>query len=525
MTPLIEALSQPKLYPHAVEQVKVIETHISWILLAGDYAYKVKKDVTLPFADFSTLEARRYYCEQELELNRRLAPELYLDVATITGSATYPELDGEGEVIEYAVRMLRFEQDEIFHQLLASGELTPELMRQLASRIAEFHAELPPAAGDSGYGTPEAVLEPALANFREMAQQRAPTRAAELEELRQWTESEGKKLHPLFAQRHRDGFIRECHGDLHLGNIARVEGRPVAFDCLEFSAELRWIDVINEVAFVVMDCIDRGRSDLGYHFLDAYLQVRGDFDGVALLRFYMVYRAMVRAKVQGLQAGQADDEGAPDRAEQLRAAADEYVTLAQRLIHGDQPVLILMHGFSASGKSRVAAELLARLGAVRVRSDVERKRLFELDSTDDSGSGLDSGIYQPDASERTYDHLAGTAEAILRAGHPVVVDAAFLKQWQRARLEDVAQRRGVALRIVDCAAETATLRERVQARRERGGDPSEATTDVLEHQLSTHEPITDTEAQALVRCDMNGADEAASLRQCVARVTRSLRES
>lgn len=524
MTPLIEALTRPQLYPHPVDRVEVIETHISWILLAGDYAYKIKKDVTLPFADFSTLDARRYYCDQELELNRRLAPELYLDVATITGSDTRPELDGEGEVIEYAVRMLRFEQDEIFHQLLASGELTPELMRQLASRIAEFHAQLPPAAGDSGYGTPEAVLEPALANFREMAQQCAPTRAAELEELRQWTESEAKKLHPLFAQRHRDGFIRECHGDLHLGNIARVDGRPVAFDCLEFSAELRWIDVINEVAFVVMDCIDRGRGDLGYHFLDAYLQVRGDFEGLALLRFYMVYRAMVRAKVQGLQAGQAQEEGDKQRAARLGSTADEYVSLGQRLIHGEPPVLILTHGFSGSGKSRVASELLASLGAVRLRSDVERKRLFDLDATEDSSSGLDSGIYQPDASQRTYEHLAETADALLRAGHPVIVDAAFLKQWQRARLEDVAHRCGVALRIVDCAVETATLRERVEARRERGGDPSEATTDVLEHQLATHEPITDTEAQAVVSCDMNGADEAANLRQCVARVTRSLQQ-
>ncbi len=522
MTPLIDALTRPELYSHPVDRVEVIETHISWILLAGDYAYKVKKNVTLPFADFSTLDARRYYCEQELELNRRLAPELYLEVTPIAGSPEQPVVGGDGEAIEYAVRMRRFDQDQLFHRLLADGELTPQLMRELAERIAEFHAQLPAAAEDSDYGSPDAVLKPALDNFREMAQQDAPGRAAELDELREWTENEGEKLQALFARRHREGFIRECHGDLHLGNIARVNGKPVAFDCLEFSAELRWIDVINEVAFVVMDCIDRGRGDLGYHFLDAYLQVRGDFEGLALLRFYMVYRAMVRAKVQGLQAGQAEDEGDKERAARLRATADEYVSLAQRLIHGDEPVLILMHGFSGSGKSRVASELLASLGAVRLRSDVERKRLFELDATEDSGSGLGNGIYQPDASERTYEHLAETADGILRAGHPVIVDAAFLKQWQRARLEDVAHRCGVAFRIVDCAAEADTLRERVEARRQRGGDPSEATTDVLEHQFATHDPITDGEAPALVRCDMNGNDEAENLRQCVDQVNRSL---
>ena len=522
MTPLIEALTEPQRYPHPVDRVEVIETHISWILLAGDYAYKIKKDVTLPFADFSTLDARRYYCEQELELNRRLAPELYLEVTSISGSPDQPVLGGNEEAIEYAVRMQRFDQDQIFHRLLAEGELTPQLMRELAERIAEFHADLPAAGADSGYGSPEAVLKPALDNFREMAQQQAPTRTAELDELRSWTETEGQKLQGLLEQRHREGFIRECHGDLHLGNIARVDGKPVAFDCLEFSAELRWIDVINEVAFVVMDCIDRGRGDLGYHFLDAYLQVRGDFAGIALLRFYMVYRAMVRAKVQGLQAGQAEHEGDSERATQLRQAADEYVTLAQRLIHESRPVLFLMHGFSGSGKSRVASELLASLGAVRLRSDVERKRLFELDANEASGSGLGDGIYQPDASERTYEHLAETADGILRAGHPVIVDAAFLQQWQRARLEDVAHRCGVALRIVDCVAEADTLRERVEARRRSGGDPSEATTDVLEHQLATHDPITDDEADALVTCDMNGTDEAENLRRCVTRVTQSL---
>lgn len=522
MTPLIDALTRPELYSHPVDRVEVIETHISWILLAGDYAYKVKKNVTLPFADFSTLDARRYYCEQELELNRRLAPELYLEVTPIAGSPEQPVVGGDGEAIEYAVRMRRFDQDQLFHRLLADGELTPQLMRELAERIAEFHAQLPAAAEDSDYGSPDAVLKPALDNFREMAQQDAPGRATELDELREWTENEGDKLRELFARRHRKGFIRECHGDLHLGNIARVNGKPVAFDCLEFSAELRWIDVINEVAFVVMDCIDRGRGDLGYHFLDAYLQVRGDFEGLALLRFYMVYRAMVRAKVQGLQAGQAEDERDKERAARLRATADEYVNLAQRLIHGDEPVLILMHGFSGSGKSRVASELLASLGAVRLRSDVERKRLFELDATEDSGSGLGNGIYQSDASEHTYEHLAETADGILRAGHPVIVDAAFLKQWQRARLEDVAHRCGVAFRIVDCAAEADTLRARVEARRQRGGDPSEATTDVLEHQFATHDPITDGEAPALVRCDMNGEDEAENLRQCVDQVTRSL---
>ncbi len=521
MTTLIEALSQPALYPHPVERVEVIETHISWVLLAGDHAYKVKKPVSLPFADFSTLDARHYYCQQELELNRRLAPELYEAVVAITGSADAPEIDGAGAVIDYAVRMRRFDQEQLFHRLLARGELAPDLMRKLARRIAAFHDQLPAADTDSAYGTPAAVLQSALDNFDEMARQQAPTHRDELERQRAWTEAQGEHLRPLFELRRAEGFVRECHGDLHLGNIAQVDGEPVAFDCLEFSAELRWIDVINEVAFVVMDCIDRGGDALGFHFLDEYLQVRGDFEGIPLLRFYMVYRAMVRAKVQGLQAGQAEADGDTDRARQLARTADEYMELGQRLIATAEPALILMHGFSGSGKSRVAERLLASLGAVRLRSDVERKRLFDLDAVGDSGSSVGGGLYEQGASEHTYEHLARQADAILQAGYPVIIDAAFLQRWQRARLEAVAHRRGVTLRIVDCHAEADELRRRVEARRRAGSDPSEATTEVLEHQFDTHDPFTSDEEALVVHCDMNG-DEASTIAACDERVRTSL---
>ena len=519
MTPLITALTHPDAYRHPVSAVELIETHISWVLLAGDYAYKIKKPVVLPFVDFGTLAARRRYCEDEVRLNRRLAPQVYLGVVPITGDDKAPVVDGSGAVLEYAVKMRRFEQDALFDHMLAHGELSHELIDRLAERIAVFHAEAPTTT-DPAFGTPDKVLQPALDNFSEMLPHADSRRRATLENLAAWTQQTWTRLEPVFAARHRDGWVRECHGDLHLRNIALIDGQPVPFDCIEFNAEFRWIDVINETAFLVMDLMDRGRPDLGYRFLDGYLAATGDYAGVAVLRFYLVYRALVRAKIHDLRARQANVD--PGEAARLQAATDHYLTLAGDIAQTGKPALILMHGFSGAGKSRVAAALTEVLGAIRLRSDVERKRLFGLRSTDRSHSQVDAGIYDPQANQQTYAHLAKLAETILTAGYPVILDAAFLARWQRQPMQQLADKLGTPLRIVDCTADIDTLRDRVNARTALGDDVSEATLAVLESQITSHDPFDVAEQAHLVPCLMQGA-EADNVATCVTNVARSLK--
>lgn len=519
MPPLIAALMDPRAYGHRADRIELIETHISWVLLAGDFAYKIKKPVVLPFLDFGTLPARQRFCEDELRLNRRLAPEVYLEVVAITGSVESPRMGGTGKALEYAVRMRRFPQDALFDHLLGRGALSPQLIDLLAERVAAFHANSS-RSSDSRWGAPERVLQAALDAFTDMMPHAAPQRRAALEPLDIWTRDTFERLRSAFAARQREGWIRECHGDLHLRNIVEIDDKPVAFDCIEFSEELRWIDVISEVAFLVMDFADRGRPDLGFRFLDAYLAGTGDYAGVAVLRFYLVYRALVRAKVHDLRARQVQDE--PRESARLREAADHYVALADDLAHGHAPALILMHGFSGAGKSRVAAALAPALGAIRIRSDVERKRLFGLEATASSDSPVGAGIYTRDAGARVYARMAELAASVLDAGYPVILDAAFLARPRREQMRALARERGVPLRIVDCTVADAALRERITRRASAAGrDASEATVEVLAKQLASHDPIANDDAPHLVRCDMSGA-ESADVAACVTQVMQSL---
>lgn len=517
-TPLIEALLRPTAYPHPAAPVEVIETHISWVLLAGPYAYKLKKPVILPFADFGSLARRRRLCREEVRLNRRFAASVYLGVVPITGSVEHPEVEGRGRAIEYAVKMRRFGQDALFDHLLARGALAAAHIDRLATRIAEFHVTAR-ATRSTRHGTPRQVLRPALDNFPALAVNADPARRAQLHELEAWTRAEFARCRPALAARHRDGWIRECHGDLHLRNIALIDGEPTPFDCIEFNPAFRWIDVIDEAAFLVMDLMDRGRSDLGYRFLDRYLAITGDYAGIAVLRFYLVYRALVRAKVHDLRARQA--RGDPAEARRLQAAVDHYLRLALDIVQRHPVQLILMHGLSGSGKSRIAEALLEALGALRLRSDVERKRLHGLASGASSGSELNAGIYDRSASTRTYARLAELAEPIALAGYPVIVDAAFLARWQRDAMYALAERLGVPAWIVACEAPVAVLRERIGARAAARTDPSEATGAVLDGQIASADPLDASEAVRSIRCDTRGP-EASTVAACVTGILRRL---
>ena len=287
---LVAALRNPACYPHPAEQVEVIETHISYVLLSGAYAYKIKKAVALGFLDFSTLARRRMYCEEELRLNRRLAPELYLAVVAITGPPDVPRFAGNGEAIEYAVQMTRFSQEDLLDRQLAVGCLSPDMIDQLADQLADFHGGAERAPPDGRFGSPEAVWEPMAQNFAQLGKQLSDAaHRSRLADLEAWSRKRFSQLAGLLATRLRDGWIRECHGDLHLGNIARTGAGLRIFDCIEFDPGLRWIDVLNEIAFLTMDLEERGRADYGHRLLNRYLEANGDYSGLPLLAFYTVY--------------------------------------------------------------------------------------------------------------------------------------------------------------------------------------------------------------------------------------------
>ena len=492
---LVEALREPERYPHAVDQVRLLETHISWVLLAGDRVYKIKKPVDFGFLDFSTLALREHFCHEELRLNRRHAADLYDAVVPITGSPEDPVLGGSGEPVEFAVRMHRFDEDSRFDQLLAAGRLEPERMDELAAELAVLHARADRADPAGEFGTPAQVVAPMRDNFRTLLDcVESPARRRRLQELRQWTETQFDRLSGRLQERLERGFVRECHGDVHLGNVALLRGRTLLFDCLEFSPELRWTDVMADLAFAVMDLRDRGAERLSWRLLDRYLARTGDYEGLELLAFYTVYRAMVRAKVAALSLADAADDVQRAR---LAGDVDNYLALAGSIASTRRPALILTCGVSGSGKSWLSERLVERAGLVRLRSDVERKRLHGLAEHESSDSGLGRGLYSAEATASTYARLAELAAGIVGAGYPALVDATFLERERRAHFADLAKDLEVPFGILACQAEVEVLEERIRARDALGNDASEADRSVLARQLETVEPCAPGEGNVL----------------------------
>lgn len=519
---LVEALRAGVCYPHPAANIEVHETHVSYVILAGPYAYKIKKPVTLGFLDFANLEARRFYCGEELRLNRRTAPELYLDVVPITGSVNAPVVDGPGPAIEYAVRMIRFDPAGGLDRLARAGVLAGEQLDALAHVVARFHHDAPRAPPDSDCGSPPRVLAQALDNFREIEALDPPAQArAPLAGLRDWTLAEHQRLEAFLAGRLREGFVRECHGDLHLGNVVLLKGVPVPFDCLEFDTRLRTIDVMSEVAFTAMDLEHHGLGQLAARFLGAYLEHTGDYAGLTALRFYAVYRAMVRAKIACIRAREVGIDEA-QRAAAL-GSVREHVALAARLANEHRSALVLMHGLSGSGKTTVSGRLVEAMRSVRIRSDVERKRLHRFSALEPSGSAPGGGIYTPADSIDTYARLETLARGILTAGYPVIVDATFLKRSQRDGFRALAVAMDVPFAVAACEAPEAALRERLDLRSKRLGDASEADAQVLALQIAAREPPGECEHALIIETTRMGAVEvaAAALASCVREAKRA----
>ncbi len=496
---LAAALRDPASFGPECSSVRVIETHISWVYLTGAYAWKVKKAVDFGFLDFTSLESRRRYCEDELRLNRRTAPQLYLDVVPIAGSVERPVVGGAGPVLEWMLKMREFSQDALLSALLARGALAPAHVDELAAAVARFHGGAARAPADQPWGSAGEVLDVALANFAELRPRiDDPANLADLDALEVWTRREHAARGATWASRRAAGLVRECHGDLHLGNIALVDDEVTLFDCIEFNERMRWIDVVSDIAFTVMDLQHRGRRDLAQRFLNAYLERTADYSGLAVLPYYLVYRAMVRAKVAGLRAAQVSPGDAPSAA---LADCRVHLDLARNDAEAGSPAIVITRGLSGSGKTTLSQSLLERIGALRLRSDVDRKRLLGLPAGARTGADIDAGIYAADANRATYARLLALARTIVAAGRIALVDAAFLSRWQRDAFRALADELDVPLVIVEFVASEATLRRRITERSAAGNDASDADLSVLVQQLRRQDPLDDDERALAVTWD------------------------
>jgi len=477
---LVTALQEHPHFGHTTKPIERIETHISSILLTGDYAYKIKKPVDFGFLNFSTLAKRKHYCEEELRLNSRTAPAIYLSVVTINGSIDQPQINGDGPAIEYAVKMRQFQQSGLLGNLLHQGELSNAMIDELADVISKFHSTAAVTPANSNLGNEASVYTPMIQNI-EIIQPLLddPREQDRLNRLRAWSSREHDKLRATLTHRKSDGFIRECHGDLHLDNIAQIDDVVTLFDGIEFNEQLHNIDVISDLAFISMDLIDHSATALAWRLINRYLEHSGDYEGLEVLRFYQVYRAMVRAKIACIRLGQAD-LSVIEHAE-TRQQYRDYAALAEQLTVPQKPILILTCGLSGSGKSWLSQQLLELMPACRIRSDVERKRLFPTLQADHQE--IKMRLYSTEATEKTYQHLLMLAKHVLNYGYSTIVDAAFLKKAQRKPFQALAKSLNYPVVVLHTHTNQNILEERILRRSTESGNVSDATLKVLESQV------------------------------------------
>jgi len=381
--------------------------------------------------------------------------------------------------------MRQFSQESELDHLLAHDKLQYEMIDATADLIANFHQKIGIAKSTSDYGNPDRVYQPIQENFKQIREKETDVSILELlSDIEQWSEGEFNKIKPVLAERKKNGFIRECHGDLHLRNIAWYKNKPLAFDCLEFNPNFRWIDVISEVAFLTMDLEDHQQSETAQRFLNRYLELTGDYKGCQVLRLYLVYRATVRAKVDAIRSHQPGirKHDAIDASKKFYS----YLQLAQTYTKQTSPFIIITRGMSGSGKSKWSQSLLEKLNAIRIRSDVERKRLFNIDTMQDSHENVEQGIYNSEATSKTYLKLLELAEDVVDAGLPVIIDTTFTMPQQRSLIKKLEIQKNIPFIIIEFTAVKEIFRQRVVQRK---NNISDADINVLENQIIKWQPL------------------------------------
>jgi aminoglycoside phosphotransferase family enzyme/predicted kinase len=503
--PLIRALRNPNIYPESERppRVEMIETHVSWLFFAGEYVYKVKKPVDFGFLDFTSLAKRVRYCHEEVELNRRLSPDVYLGTVDIREDGGSYSIDGPGQTVEIAVKMRRLPKDGWLANRLARGEATAEDLRRIARRIAEFHQAAETSSEVSRIGGLEAVRFNTEENFEQTHPYVGSTVSSEAyDTIRAYTWTFLERRESLFHQREREGRIRDCHGDLHLAQINLEDG--ISFiDCIEFNPRLRYGDVAVDVAFTAMDLDFHGRPDLADTFIAEYVAQSGDPGVLEVLDFYKCYRAYVRGKIESLRS---DQNGlGPHHRGPIRDRARGYFDLAKSYATPDGPALIIMTGLMGTGKSALAEALVKRLDAALISSDRVRKELAGLTPEERREVSWGEGIYAPDFSERVYETLHRRALERLRSGQLVMVDASYQYRSWREAASRAASSAPSRFLIVETACPLDVVRHRLEDRRARRTDPSDGRLALLETQRAHFEPVDEVQVQNHVRVDTSTA--------------------
>ncbi len=488
---LIQKMQKPEFYPHPVTQpIQLKQTHGSFVLLTGEFVYKVKKSVDLGFFDYSTVEKRGHFCQEELRLNQRGAPGIYLAVLPITQEGDRFHLNGDGSPVDYALQMRQFPKDNLFLDLLDRGELTLSHMEELGRIVADYHAQAPSTPEIAKFGEVAAIREAIDDNYRY-----TQTYIGRVQDQKQFDETKAYSdrifaEHPdWFEQRIREGKIRNCHGDLHLRNIALWGNRILLFDCIEFNQAFRYVDVMYDVAFTVMDCHARGRRDLGNAFLNTYLETTGDWQGLRILPLYLSRQAYVRAKVTSFLLD--DDSVSPDEKQAAATSAAEYYHLAWEYTQAQSGRIIMMSGLSGSGKSTKARDIARQLDGIQIRSDAVRKHLAGV-ALQERGP---QAIYSREMSDRTYSQLADLGAMLAELGWIVILDAKYDRRCWRDKVHRRSQATGIPLQIVHCQAPLEVLEQRLK---QRSGDIADATADLLASQLEQAEDFTPEERSLLV---------------------------
>ena len=496
----IQGLLSPKAYPHAPKEVELRQTHISYVFLADELVYKLKKPLDLGFLDFTTLEKRRHFCEEEVRLNRRLCDGTYLGVVPVVATDAGVRVEADGEPIDFAVKMRRLPEDGMMPAILERNTLTSAQLRQLAAKIAEFHASSEQSETIDELGGFETAKTNWGENFDQTVAKIGVTISQEeFDGIRDFIDRQLKQSADVFDLRAREGRIRDCHGDMRSDAVCFVKDSVCIYDCIEFNERFRYSDVASDVAFLAMDLEFRGYQAMSDELLGAYIGATGDSTLALVLPFYKCYRAYVRGKVDGFQLDQPEIDDEQKRL--VSEGARRYFGLAhQYATHSTPATLVVMTGLTGTGKSHLGNALAARLGAAIYSSDVVRKALLGLEATERRWEPFGAGIYNPETTAMTYDALLSNARSMLERGRPVVLDASFLKRDEREATQRLAAETNAAFAVVECTTDEATIKQRLD---ERATEEvaSDGRWEIYQRQLEVREPIDELAAESHLKVD------------------------
>jgi aminoglycoside phosphotransferase family enzyme/predicted kinase len=469
----IKALLEPSAYPSNPGRVELRQSHVSYLLFTPEFVYKIKKPVNFGFLDFTSLDKRRFYCEEEVRLNRRLAPEVYLGVVGITGEGGRYLLGGEGEPMEYAVKMRRLSEELGLGRMLAAGAATEELIRRISHVLAAFHKNAATSSHISGFGSLDVIGRNTGENFSQTEPFIGKTISQGLFlKIKEYTNSFIAANAALLEKRAAEGFIRDCHGDIHSEHVFAEDGIEI-IDCIEFNERFRFSDVVADEAFLSMDLDYHNRHDLSEALDKAYFDESGDREGVSLLNFYKCYRAYVRGKVESFKAFE-EEVGEQGRSDALLSALYHFYLSGQYASGGVKPMLLIICGLPGTGKSTLAGAIAERTGFVHLASDVVRKELAGLKPIDAQPEQYGEGIYSEHFTERTYAEVGRRAFSFLNQGRSVITDATFSKRRHLKKVMEAADMAGAKVQIIECSATNATVRARLEERRWAVGNVSDA---------------------------------------------------